>query len=455
MEEFFKGQTVRVCVTIKGDVPGKELGPGMTGVIYETPDINNGMYSMAVGYDVYDVDTWEIEAIDPECSMSSKNHEDLCDRDTATQTRSAAYNSNSGYISGDSGEGCTRNDTLMNEKVVPCEKSLTMTGKRVVTGTTKSRSNNFVFLSERMWWKGVQQWFDAVAPSAQNKAVQLQGALSTLRLSCFEAAKESSSGAHVHRLPGCTKPSLRDKELSSREMFVGVSLLDLERAEDAYEHFARAISLDPLNFECYKEYSVALEEEGNIEKAGEIAEQASKFPQVGWVSKWQRPGYMHGGITSRAFWDTSEFGWVEQLEGSVDVIRQELMTSVNAEGEANDWDEVGGSHRESGRRDGSVLVKGDWREKVLFGNGAIPSAQCPRTRSLLRQLVPDAVDLCERGAGEVIFSALSPGTHIAPHCAPTNLRLTAHLGLMVPPMTPGCRCQIRVGSEWKYGHTRK
>ena len=35
---------------------------------------------------------------------------------------------------------------------------------------------------------------------------------------------------------------------------------------------------------------------------------------------------------------------------------------------------------------------------------------------------------------------------INPHYAPTNLRLTAHLGLKVP---SGAGCRIRVGREWR------
>ena len=46
----------------------------------------------------------------------------------------------------------------------------------------------------------------------------------------------------------------------------------------------------------------------------------------------------------------------------------------------------------------------------------------------------------------MIFSRLSPRTHIKPHCGPTNLRWTAHLGLVVPKSKSDCR--IRVGNEW-------
>ncbi len=44
----------------------------------------------------------------------------------------------------------------------------------------------------------------------------------------------------------------------------------------------------------------------------------------------------------------------------------------------------------------------------------------------------------------MIFSALAPRTTIAPHCAATNLRLTVHLGLLVPPADAG-ECSLRVG----------
>lgn len=37
---------------------------------------------------------------------------------------------------------------------------------------------------------------------------------------------------------------------------------------------------------------------------------------------------------------------------------------------------------------------------------------------------------CRRG--QVKFSLMEPGTHVWPHCGPTNCRLRAHLGLVVP-----------------------
>ena len=88
-----------------------------------------------------------------------------------------------------------------------------------------------------------------------------------------------------------------------------------------------------------------------------------------------------------------------------------------------------------------------WKEYVLFGTGSKDDdSDCPYTKHLLRTLVPDAVSLAEQGGGEVIFSRLAPRTFIKAHCGPTNIRLTAHLGLVIPDSASDC--QIRVKDKW-------
>merc|ERR1711971_543684 len=57
--------------------------------------------------------------------------------------------------------------------------------------------------------------------------------------------------------------------------------------------------------------------------------------------------------------------------------------------------------------------------------------------------MPGAVEMAQLGAGEIILSALAPGTKLVPHCASSNTRLTCHLGLICP---SGAR--LRVGGEW-------
>jgi aspartate beta-hydroxylase len=126
-----------------------------------------------------------------------------------------------------------------------------------------------------------------------------------------------------------------------------------------------------------------------------------------------------------------------------------ICTQVRAEAaalvDAETWSDVGGQGRgPSGAHDGAV-VDGSWREVVLLGAGAVEGA-APATARFVRDRVPDAADLCDSGGGEVILSRLAPRSAIRPHCAPTNLRLTCHLGLAVP---PGGGCRIRVGADWR------
>ena len=52
--------------------------------------------------------------------------------------------------------------------------------------------------------------------------------------------------------------------------------------------------------------------------------------------------------------------------------------------------------------------------------------------------------------GSAYFSLLRPHTRLAAHCGPTNARLRAHLGIVVPPGD----CEILVGGEarrWEEG----
>lgn len=60
--------------------------------------------------------------------------------------------------------------------------------------------------------------------------------------------------------------------------------------------------------------------------------------------------------------------------------------------------------------------------------------------------VSDAVLLAQSGGGEIIFSRLAPQTRIDAHCGPTNLRLTAHLPLLVPNKSEDCK--IRIKKKW-------
>lgn len=95
----------------------------------------------------------------------------------------------------------------------------------------------------------------------------------------------------------------------------------------------------------------------------------------------------------------------------------------------------------------------DWPERFLYGHGWTvfglhafgkrlddACARCPVTARLV-EAVP--------GMTTAGFSALAPGTRIAPHTGYTSRVLRCHLGLIVPP-----GCGLRIGGEtrtWEEG----
>lgn len=123
------------------------------------------------------------------------------------------------------------------------------------------------------------------------------------------------------------------------------------------------------------------------------------------------------------------------LEAHVDTIREEmrllaLLTDVGSRS----------------AHDATLVSRGCWSEHVLLtggGSSVVHHAnRCPRTTALLLR-IPALVGCVQNGIGEAIFSVLAPKTHLRPHCASSNLRLTCHLPLVVP--AGGCR--LRCGDE--------
>ncbi len=89
-----------------------------------------------------------------------------------------------------------------------------------------------------------------------------------------------------------------------------------------------------------------------------------------------------------------------------------------------------------------------WNSFHLNNAGVIEenAARCPATMSVL-----DSVPLARARdyMPEIFFSVLQPGAHIIPHYGQMNIRLTVHLGLVIPE-----NCGLRAGEEtrqWRAG----
>jgi aspartate beta-hydroxylase len=148
------------------------------------------------------------------------------------------------------------------------------------------------------------------------------------------------------------------------------------------------------------------------------------------------------------FFDRAQFPWIPALEAKTDVIRNELLSMLEADrdrfspyiaynpGEpVNQWRELNHSTR--------------WSALHLWRGGVAVQEnieRCPQTAEALSQApLAEIGGLCPNA----MFSALAPKTHIPPHHGETNARVVAHLPLVVP---SGCR--FRVGFEerqWNVG----
>lgn len=237
--------------------------------------------------------------------------------------------------------------------------------------------------------------------------------------------------------------------LFARRALFCAQLLDESRIEDAIGLLRHAVRADPDLREAHIELCLALSARRDVSALRTAA--ATAIVEGGlWSDIWQRPAAFLPGLTSRPFWDPGHFPWISELEENFGAIRDELngLSPPNDSGEI--WAAVGGEHRSAGHQDGEMLLngRGSWREIVLFAlPGEVDRPAAPLTARVVKQLVPEAVSMAEAGAGEVVLSALSPGTHVAPHCATTNHRLTAHLGIRVPRRKVGCDLSLEQGNE--------
>lgn len=146
----------------------------------------------------------------------------------------------------------------------------------------------------------------------------------------------------------------------------------------------------------------------------------------------QRPRAYLAGLAAKPIHEPAAFPWTAQLEREFETIGAELSAlraTVPSRPHPQD-----------------LAEHGNWNVHYFYLAGRRFEQNhraCPRTSAII-DTFPGA-----RYAGQVYFSVLTEGTHVMPHCGPTNTRLRCHFGLVVP---KGCR--LRVGNEthtWQPG----
>lgn len=149
--------------------------------------------------------------------------------------------------------------------------------------------------------------------------------------------------------------------------------------------------------------------------------------------------FFYPGLPHIAFYDTSRFDWVADLEAAYPAIRAEALAML-ASGEGASPYVQAEDHLPD--RTHELTNNPKWSAYRFWENGQFfeaNAARCPATANAIARLPLPQI---KARSPMAIFSILEPHTHIPPHNGMFNTRLICHLPLIVP---DGCR--LRVGNH--------
>lgn len=163
----------------------------------------------------------------------------------------------------------------------------------------------------------------------------------------------------------------------------------------------------------------------------------------------QQPTYTHfPRLPAIQFYDRADFPWLTSLEAATEDIRAELLGLLqDARGQFSPYLQHASDEPLSQWKDLNQSRR--WSALFLCKDGQPQEAniaRCPKTVAALE--AAPAIKIPRRGPTS-FFSLLEPKTRIPAHTGTTNIRLTVHLPLIVPP-----GCGFRVGTqvrEWMPG----
>jgi tetratricopeptide (TPR) repeat protein len=211
---------------------------------------------------------------------------------------------------------------------------------------------------------------------------------------------------------------------------------------DQFAHAREAVQANA------RELGAHLEARLEALKASQPGAKLDRFDQCVGAVLGQKKIYTHQGsllnfpaLPAIQFFDDDEFPWLPELEAATDTVHGELMSLLEEDIKkfrpyvaytpgtpVNQWHELNHSERWSG-----YFL---WEKGQRIDDHC---ARCPKTAALMERLplvhIPGF-------APTVMFSVLSPHTHIPPHSGVTNTRLIGHFPLVVPE-----NCRFRVGNE--------
>ncbi len=149
------------------------------------------------------------------------------------------------------------------------------------------------------------------------------------------------------------------------------------------------------------------------------------------------------------WFEREQFDWVPMVEERLPAVRDELETLIRDEAQFAPYISGGGGVDPHGTDFSSLEGSMVWNAFYLSRGGRWLQdrcRRCPQTTEAMRAVPAPRM----RGfAPEIIFSRLQAGGHIVPHFGRTNVRLTVHMGVIIPD-----DCAIRVADEtrgWQEG----
>ena len=221
----------------------------------------------------------------------------------------------------------------------------------------------------------------------------------------------------------------------------GPSSSGLARAE-ACTHYARAAGLDSSGSYVFMLWGAAAARDASLESAAARRAAAAHVYSRGvdaghWAVAEQRPVTLVRGLTASAWHEPQASAVCRALEAAFTQIREEALSLL----EQDARERLFSSHRSK------ALEAGDWCDVGLYYNGMRNeqnAVRAPLTSALLCSADGEfRRDCTSCPLGSAYFSLLRPHTRLAAHCGPTNARLRAHLGLVVPEGD----CEMIVGGE--------
>jgi aspartyl/asparaginyl beta-hydroxylase (cupin superfamily) len=168
-------------------------------------------------------------------------------------------------------------------------------------------------------------------------------------------------------------------------------------------------------------------------KAAEARACARQAVELGlWRHPLQRPTHYIPTLTARPVHDPRQFWFTGYLEQNFAAIAAEVRAYFGRGG------------RDFRPYDARLIDMGKWEQLVLYQEGRMVERACelfPITSGIIAT-ISEATNL-----GMTSISVVHPGTHIIPHCGPTNARLRVHLCIQVAD-----GAHLEVGGEKLYWH---